>query len=495
MPDAIAVRPLPLVPPAGRDQGEGAGVRASELRGRGVVAVATKVHRFFAANLPRRSIVSRTKGAGAMSDEVREQQARVWARQRREAGMPEDDIREELSRRGFSDPWIDAVMAEPLPERVEGRRVPAPGGGCGTGVVFWIVLALGCLGMIALAAFVVIGITAPVFMRAREKATTTSCMSNLKQLATAQLMYASDYDETLPDAGTWIDAQMPYLMNESIYLCPEDPAPFMPGTFPVSYGMNVALSGQDLRKLANPALTPSLLDATAPVGDQTIGAFRHNDGANVGFADGHVKWIAQSDWSATWAAAAPSAGTPAGSGATSPPPSSAAPSPAPEAGSQQPAAEPAPEDVSEAYVHARENARRSACNSNLRQLATAQLMYATDYDERMQPAATWPQATEPYVRNLDLFICPSDRPGSMQSPWPLSYGMNDALTGRQLGDIAVPAEVPSLMDATAIAGDPARMVEFRHEGAAVVSFVDGHVMALEEPDWRTRWPAEADGGG
>jgi prepilin-type processing-associated H-X9-DG protein len=111
-------------------------------------------------------------------------------------------------------------------------------------------------------------------------------------------------------------------------------------------------------------------------------------------------------------------------------------------------------------------------------------MYATDYDERIGPAATWPQGTEPYVRNRDLFLCPADAPGSIQSPWPLSYGMDQALTGRRLGDVPVPAEAPSLMDATSIMGDPARMIEFRHEGAAVVSFVDGHVRALEESDWR-----------
>ena len=35
----------------------------------------------------------------------------------------------------------------------------------------------------------------PVFASAREKARQTSCASNLKQLATAWLMYAQDYDE------------------------------------------------------------------------------------------------------------------------------------------------------------------------------------------------------------------------------------------------------------------------------------------------------------
>src|SRR4051794_1958509 len=35
----------------------------------------------------------------------------------------------------------------------------------------------------------------PVFAHAREKARQTSCLSNLKQLSSAMLMYAGDYDE------------------------------------------------------------------------------------------------------------------------------------------------------------------------------------------------------------------------------------------------------------------------------------------------------------
>src|ERR1041384_8859453 len=37
----------------------------------------------------------------------------------------------------------------------------------------------------------------PVFSQAREKARQATCASNLKQLSTAWLMYANDYDETV----------------------------------------------------------------------------------------------------------------------------------------------------------------------------------------------------------------------------------------------------------------------------------------------------------
>ncbi len=38
----------------------------------------------------------------------------------------------------------------------------------------------------------------PVFAQAREKARQTSCLSNLRQIGTATLMYLQDYDETFP---------------------------------------------------------------------------------------------------------------------------------------------------------------------------------------------------------------------------------------------------------------------------------------------------------
>src|ERR1051326_5774553 len=41
----------------------------------------------------------------------------------------------------------------------------------------------------------------PVFAQAREKARAISCVSNLKQIGLAALMYAQDYDETLVPAG------------------------------------------------------------------------------------------------------------------------------------------------------------------------------------------------------------------------------------------------------------------------------------------------------
>jgi prepilin-type N-terminal cleavage/methylation domain-containing protein/prepilin-type processing-associated H-X9-DG protein len=77
----------------------------------------------------------------------------------------------------------------------------------------------------------------PVFAQAREKARQTSCVSNLKQLSLGMLMYAQDYDETLPQwqwdhqysAGSlnknngttlWWNAIYPYVKNVQVFACP-----------------------------------------------------------------------------------------------------------------------------------------------------------------------------------------------------------------------------------------------------------------------------------
>jgi prepilin-type N-terminal cleavage/methylation domain-containing protein/prepilin-type processing-associated H-X9-DG protein len=77
----------------------------------------------------------------------------------------------------------------------------------------------------------------PVFARARESARRIQCASNLKQLGTAVMMYAQDFDETLPYGQNWHGVTLeqdknyllgnrvklhPYIKNESVWHCPDD---------------------------------------------------------------------------------------------------------------------------------------------------------------------------------------------------------------------------------------------------------------------------------
>jgi prepilin-type N-terminal cleavage/methylation domain-containing protein/prepilin-type processing-associated H-X9-DG protein len=68
------------------------------------------------------------------------------------------------------------------------------------------------------------GILFPVFVQAREKARTSVCLSNCKQIGTAILMYAQDYDEAIVPWLTggngqsiqeriWVTRLQPYLKN------------------------------------------------------------------------------------------------------------------------------------------------------------------------------------------------------------------------------------------------------------------------------------------
>jgi prepilin-type N-terminal cleavage/methylation domain-containing protein/prepilin-type processing-associated H-X9-DG protein len=76
----------------------------------------------------------------------------------------------------------------------------------------------------------------PVFAQAREKARQTACLSNAKQIGTAVMMYAQDYDETFPHVSfavwpgsinqlrnpKWQDVILPYIKNEQVFTCPSD---------------------------------------------------------------------------------------------------------------------------------------------------------------------------------------------------------------------------------------------------------------------------------
>src|SRR5579871_2531261 len=80
----------------------------------------------------------------------------------------------------------------------------------------------------------------PVFAQAREKARATSCLSNMKQVSLALLMYVQDYDENFPTGSRfnpttnnvyaiglgWAGASLPYIKNTQILKCPDDSTSF-----------------------------------------------------------------------------------------------------------------------------------------------------------------------------------------------------------------------------------------------------------------------------
>jgi prepilin-type N-terminal cleavage/methylation domain-containing protein/prepilin-type processing-associated H-X9-DG protein len=121
------------------------------------------------------------------------------------------------------------------------------------------------------------------------------------------------------------------------------------------------------------------------------------------------------------------------------------------------------------FAQARAKARQAACLSNMKQIGTALTMYAQDYDEMLplndyvgnglgplpgwrDPRAgdSWCSGTYPYVKNLQIYVCPEAvlyRDGSVwQSPdkpedGAVSYLMNYVTRGRALAAIPAPAEL------------------------------------------------------
>ena len=182
---------------------------------------------------------------------------------------------------------------------------------------------------------VLAAILLPVISASREGARQTICLSNVRQLTSAFVLYIQDYDETLPGAGiatsaaidgNWVPAAyispelpcavesgvlFPYVHSAPVYICPSDPF----GTQRrLSYGMNDELSFVSTAQVTDSSSTVLLVDAQAELDDGGINAVHvvpilsvnppvnvpvlgpdypttaHNGGGNLGYLDGHAKW-------------------------------------------------------------------------------------------------------------------------------------------------------------------------------------------------------------
>ena len=92
------------------------------------------------------------------------------------------------------------------------------------------------------------------------------------------------------------------------------------------------------------------------------------------------------------------------------------------------------------FARAREKARQSSCLSNQKQWVLSWQMYIQDYDENIPPYAIrfldppgwglrWYQLLEPYVKNTQIRLCPSNQEAATQA-----YGLSYAYNGYYLRD-------------------------------------------------------------
>lgn len=182
----------------------------------------------------------------------------------------------------------------------------------------------------------------PVFAQARETARKATCQSNLKQMGSAWMMYAQDYDETT-NINTWNSRTFgdqptypgdpggfgllqifgqrlqPYLKNYNVLRCPSDAFPWnSTDTLEVP---NVAIRGSYMHtsygrwrmaEIQAPADFFVVWDSSGPptctqgnnawIGTENINssfswgrndcfAARHQDQINMLYGDGHVKTL------------------------------------------------------------------------------------------------------------------------------------------------------------------------------------------------------------
>ena len=92
------------------------------------------------------------------------------------------------------------------------------------------------------------------------------------------------------------------------------------------------------------------------------------------------------------------------------------------------------------FARARENARRSSCQSNLKQMSLGIKQYIQDYDEKFPlqvgagtPNYGWVDASQPYLKSLQIFQCPSDT-GTPNTTDPTAAGYSDYYINAALGD-------------------------------------------------------------
>jgi prepilin-type N-terminal cleavage/methylation domain-containing protein/prepilin-type processing-associated H-X9-DG protein len=168
----------------------------------------------------------------------------------------------------------------------------------------------------------------PVFAKAREKARQASCLSNMKEIGLAVLMYMGDYDQHTPllryyppagynyafddGSGTiscyfWVEAVHPYTKNYEINLCPsrdsagnrDDTNVFRSKYLEHGYALNAYVENRKESEIQEPAGTLMNVETGwccpdlglwATTGIPTSGGEGVHAGmANWSFMDGHAK--------------------------------------------------------------------------------------------------------------------------------------------------------------------------------------------------------------
>ncbi len=186
--------------------------------------------------------------------------------------------------------------------------------------------------VVVIAIILILGaILLPVFEQATKRAEAVSCLSNLRSVGMAGMMYADDYDDQYPPAileipnssvsYCWDVLLLPYLGSELIFICPADenptPGPSWTCSIPHSYGMNLDVgmiggyAGASLRRwqVSQPGRTIFFFELAQEHSygwrqssgnmSQYLAAW-HNEGSNFVFCAGNAKWMRPEQTAEMW---------------------------------------------------------------------------------------------------------------------------------------------------------------------------------------------------
>jgi prepilin-type N-terminal cleavage/methylation domain-containing protein/prepilin-type processing-associated H-X9-DG protein len=159
------------------------------------------------------------------------------------------------------------------------------------------------------------------------------------------------------------------------------------------------------------------------------------------------------------------------------------------------------------FAKAREKARQTSCLSNLKQIGTSVMMYTQDYDEmypisyqdvtsgagsEAQIPMTWPNRLMPYIKNSQVYKCPSDsRPPNVDfvgcRPIPQSYCWNLNFGGD------IPAWGPSYvisLSMSAVAAPSQCAMLWDDSSDWLTAGYGGRFNTLDSPDWAQSFDGE-----
>jgi prepilin-type N-terminal cleavage/methylation domain-containing protein/prepilin-type processing-associated H-X9-DG protein len=174
------------------------------------------------------------------------------------------------------------------------------------------------------------GMLLPVLVRVREQARRTTCLSNLRQIAQAHLLYVQDWDERLPSwfmpaaprpqplgsFAYWPERLQPYCRSRTLF---RDPSAVWPGAPPLEYAILAEYAlltwrqtgrrgdpsepsmrwpgpPMSLSAVVRPTETIQLTDGWTTTRWTEGALLPHSRGMNASFVDGHARWLSRREF-------------------------------------------------------------------------------------------------------------------------------------------------------------------------------------------------------